>query len=173
MAVLVVGKEKNFAALRPRLFEGRVSTKVAGEVAEAIRVANPHADLDKLAPGTVLTIPDEPKVRLRRELSLDEISDSAIEGIANAGRAALEELAATAISRERDAAAERKRLAGALRAKELAAAMREEPALKADLQAVRAALEEEGGRANERAATLKEAQAEWTAELHTLKALGD
>ena len=36
MPVIIVGSEKNFAALRPRLFSGSVSTKAAGEVSAAI-----------------------------------------------------------------------------------------------------------------------------------------
>ena len=169
MAVLIVGTEKNFAALRPRLFEGRISSKAAGEVADAIRAANPHADLDKLAPGTVLRIPDTPRVSLRGDLSLDETTESAIEGLAEAGRAALEELAAAAAAREREITAERKALARALEAKELAAAMRAEPALKPDIEAARAAVEEEGERAKQRTPALKRALAEWTAELDALK----
>jgi hypothetical protein len=171
MALLVVGTEKNFAALRPRLFEGRISTKVAGEVAEAIRASNPHADLDKLAPGTVLTIPDVPKVRVRGELSLDETTRSGIDSLVEAGRAALEQLAAAAADRERASAAERKELANALEMKELATAARKEPALRPDVESARAAVEQEEARARERAAALKKAQVDWSAELDELKTL--
>jgi hypothetical protein len=38
--MIVVGSEKNFAALRPRLFGGSVSSKAAGEVSAAIANVN-------------------------------------------------------------------------------------------------------------------------------------
>ncbi len=170
MALLIVGTEKTFAALRPRLFEGRVSTKAAGEVAEAIKAANPHADLDKLSPGTVLTIPDLPTVRLRGELSLNEATHSAIEGLGEAGRTVLEELTSTATGRERESAAERKKLVRALETRELAAAMREDPPLKADVEAARVAVQAEEAAAEDRAVALRKAQSEWSTELAVLEA---
>jgi hypothetical protein len=170
MPILVVGTEKNFAALRPRLFAGRVSPKAAGEVAAAIRAANPHADLDKLAPGTVLTIPEAANVSVRGELSLGETVRGAIEGLSNAGKSALEELAATAGAREAEASEERKQLAKTLRSKELDAT-RKDKALAADLDAARNAVAEEDKRGDERAAKLEQAKAEWTEELDAMKGL--
>ena len=112
MPVIVVGTEKNFAALRPRLITGKASTTAVSEISAAIRVANPHANLDRLEPGTILTVPDDlPHVSVHHEVSLDDTTRSAIEGLANAGAAALEELAAAARVRESDGAAERKQLA--------------------------------------------------------------
>jgi hypothetical protein len=171
MPILVVGSEKNFAALRPRLFAGRVSPKAAGEVAAAIREANPHADLDKLAPGTVLTIPETAKVSVRGELSLGETVRTAIEGLSNAGKGALEQLTATAGARETEASEERKQLAKTLRSKELDAATRDDKALAADVDAAREAVAEQDKRAGERAAALEQAKAEWTQELDALKGL--
>jgi len=173
MPILVVGSEKNFAALRPRLFTGRVSPKAAGEVAAAIREANPHADLDKLEPGTVLTIPETAKVSVRGELSLGETVRAAVEGLSNAGKEALEELAATAAAREAEASEERKQLAKTLRSKELDGPIRQDKALAADIEAARTAVTEEEQRSGERAAALDQARAEWTTELDALKGLLD
>ena len=72
MPVLIVGKEKNFAALRPRLFSGPISTAAAREVSEAIAAANPDADLSALQPGTILTVPDSPHLSVRGDVSLDD-----------------------------------------------------------------------------------------------------
>ena len=173
MPILVVGTEKNFAALRPRLFAGRVSPKAAGEVSAAIREANPHADLDKLEPGTVLTIPETDKVSVRGELSLGETVRAAVEGLSNAGKSALEELTATAAARESEASEERKQLAKTLRSKELDGVTRQDKALAADLDAAREAVAEEEQRSGERAAALERAKAEWTKELDALKGLFD
>jgi hypothetical protein len=173
MPIVVVGTEKNFAALRPRLVAGRISTKAAGELAAAIRAANPHANLDKLTPGTVLTIPDAPNVKVRGELSLGDTLEGALEGLSNAGKTALAELTATAGEREGEAAKERKELAKTLASKELEAAGRKDQELAADLEATRKAVDEEDARAGERAAALEKAQGEWAGELDALKGLFD
>ena len=169
MAVLIVGTEKNFAALRPRLFEGRISSKAAGEVADAIRAANPHADLDKLAPGTVLRIPDTPRVSMRGELSLDETTDErdrrARRGRPGGARGAGGDGGGPRTRNRGRAQGPRQGARGeGARRRDAGRA-----ALKPDVEAARAAVEEEGERAKQRTAALKRAQAEWTAELDALK----
>lgn len=173
MPIVVIGSEKNFEALRPRLYAGRVSAKAARELAAAIRAANPHADLDRLEPGTVLTIPDAPNLKVRGELSLGETLENAIEGLSEVGKNALEHVAATAKTREAEAAEERKQLTKALESKELEAAASKDEALAADLDAVREGVAEEEERAGKRAAALEQAKAEWTKELDALKGLFD
>jgi hypothetical protein len=174
MPVIVVGTEKNFAALRPRLFAGKVSNKVAGEVAADVREANPHVNLDRLKPGTVLTVPDSPRVRVRGELSLDETTKSAVEGVANLGKSLLADLAGTSEQREKEATAERKAVLKALESVGTGAGRARDKELAKDLESARKALAEEEERAKERSATVKQAQAEWTAALDELKArLGD
>jgi len=170
MPVIVVGTEKNFAALRPRLISGRVSNAAVGEIVAAVRVANPHADLDKLEPGTILTVPDDlPHVSVRGEVSLDDATRGAIEGLANAGVAALEELVAAARIRESEGKTERKLLDGSLAGSETEAGARRDRALGADVKAIRQAIADEEAAATERVAALKQAQAGWGAELEALK----
>lgn len=171
MPVLVVGTEKNFAALRPRLFTGRVSTRDAREVAAAIREANPDVNLDRLTPGTVLTIPEGAGARVGRELSLDQSVPEALEELASEARTLLDELVAAAKAREREDAAERRLLAKALRSKEVQAAMRGEPALKRDVEAVRKAVDDEAATSEDRLARVDGARTEWFAELDSLRAL--
>jgi len=173
MPIVVVGNERNFAALRPRLFAGRISTKAAGEVARAVREANPHADLDRLEPGTVLTVPDVRTVAVRGELSLDETTKDAVEGLSNAGKEALQALAAAGKARAAEARAERKQLAKSLEAKRLEDAVRKDKRLAGGLAAARKAVAEEEAHDKARETTLKQAQAEWTAGLDALKALLD
>jgi hypothetical protein len=171
MPVIIVGAEKNFAALRPRLFEGRVSTVAVEEVAEAVRIANPHANLDALEPGTVLTVPDLPKVSVRGDISLDDASRQTVAGVAEVATATLAGLTAAARSREKDAAAERKQVAKALAADELDTAARRDKALGANLKAVRESIAAEDDRAKERTAALDKARADWSAELKALTKL--
>jgi hypothetical protein len=171
MPVLVVGTEKNFTALRPRLFTGRVSTRDAREVAAAIRDANPDVNLDRLTPGTVLTIPEGVGARVGRELSLDQSVPEAIGALATEARAVLDELVETAKAREREDASERRSLAKALRSKEVQAAMRREPALKRDVETVRKAVDDEESGAKGRLTSLEAARDEWLAEIDALSAL--
>jgi hypothetical protein len=172
MPVIVVGTEKNFAALKSRLVTGRVSTVAVGEITAAIAAANPHVNLDKLEPGTILTVPEDvPHVSVPGDVSLDDTTRSAIEGLANAGAAALDELTAAAAAREGEGTAERKALTKSLAAKEVDAAARKDKALGTDVKAAQEAIAAEDAAAKTRAAALKKAQADWSAELAALKQL--
>jgi len=179
MAIVVVGNEKNFAALRPRLFGGeKVSSKAAGEVADAVRKANPHADLDKLAPGTVLRIPDSPHVKVRGEVSLDETTAGAVAGIAAHGKELLGEISQAAERRAAETREERAQVLKALdsiggetrKAAGTQAGKPREPGLAKEVTAARKGIEEEDARENERLETLNQAREEWTAGLEALAA---
>jgi hypothetical protein len=170
MPVIIVGNEKNFAALRPRLFGGRVPTAAAREISEAVAAANPHADLDALKPGTILTIPDLPHVSVSGDISLDATTKDVLVGIASAGSDALDDIVAAARSVERTAAAERKQLTATLASGDLANA-RKDKALADDLNAVQKAVDDEEAAAKQRATALQAARNEWSAELKTLQGL--
>jgi hypothetical protein len=171
MPVIIVGNEKNFAALRPRIFSGRVSNATVGEVSDAIAAANPHADLKALQPGTILTVPDSPHVSVRGDVSIDEATKETLAGIAEQGASALEQLVAVSRGLEREATAERKRLIAALSAKELDAAARKDKALASDLKDVQQAMKDEEAAAKQRQTGLQDASKSWNAELDALKGL--
>jgi hypothetical protein len=171
MPVLVVGTEKNFTALRPRLFARRVSMRDVREAAAAIRAANPNVNLDRLAPGIVLTIPEGVGARVSGDLSLDQSVPEAIDALAAEAGTVLDELVSAAKARAREEASERRSLAKALRSKEVQAAMRGEPALKRDVEAVRKAVDDEEAAAKERLAGVERARTEWLAEIDGLRAL--
>jgi hypothetical protein len=171
MPTIIVGTEKNFSALRPVLFEGRVSAAAVAEAAEAIKEANPHADLDKLEPGTVLTVPANlPGVAADLQPSVRVSAGSAdpVRAVPSHGRLELDALAEAAKARDAATRADRKQLAKAFESTALAAAMKRDKRLAADVEAARNALAEEEGRAKERAAELNKAQAEWGAGLDSL-----
>ena len=171
MAVLIVGSEKNFAALRPRLFSGSVSSKRAGEISAAIQEANPHADLKALQPGTVLTIPDDlPHVSISGDVSIDDTSKRAVAGLVTAGGATLTRLTADVKSSAGEAADARKQLVKTLAGKQLADAAGKDAAVAASLKAAQDALAEQDAQAKARADALAKAQAEWGAELTELEA---
>lgn len=170
MSVIVVGTEKNFAALRPRLFGRSVSSKTAGEVSAAIQAANPQADLKALTPGTVLLVPDDlPHVSVRGDLSLDPGAKDAVAGVLAAGDTTLASLTATAQSRARADAAARKQLARTLGGKQITAAAAKDKAIAASLKAAQQALAAANADAKARADALTQAHAEWSAELTALK----
>lgn len=172
MPTIVVGTEKNFTGLRPVLFEGKVSTAVVGEAKEAIREANPHADLDKLEPGTVLTVPENvPGVVVTPKPVVAVGSAEPLGGLSVHGKAELGALAEAAKARDAATRADRKQLAKAFDSTALAAAMKRDKELAADVEAARNALAEEDALAKERAAELKKAQAEWAAGLDSMTQL--
>ena len=171
MAVIIVGTEKNFAALRPRLFSGRVSNAAVKETTDALAAANPHVDLEKLQPGTILTVPDLPHVKVEGDVSLDDTTKQLLEGLANAGASALEDLMTTARKTERAAAAERKQLTATLAGKDLDAAVRKDKTLGADVKAAQDAVAEDEKQAKARATALDEARSDWDTELKALKKL--
>jgi len=172
MAVIIVGNEKNFAALRPRLFSGRVSNAVVRDVTDSIAAANPHVDLQKLEPGTVLTVPESTHVSLRSDISLDDATKQFLGGVADSGADALEELLTAARVAEREAAAERKQVLALLGRTDVGPSRGgPDKAIADDLEAVRKAVEADEAAAKQRAAALKEAQTGWTAELTALREL--
>ena len=171
MPVIIVGTEKNFAALRTRLFSGRVSSARLQEVTDAVAEANPHADLNALKPGTILTIPDSPHLSVSGDISLDDSTKELIDAVANAGVSALDDLVTTARVAERNAAAERKQLVATLGRSELGEAAKRDKALGEDVKAVRKAVDDDEAQAKQHAAALQEATASWKSELESLKGL--
>ena len=171
MSVIVVGAEKNFAALRPRLLTGSVSSKTAGEISAAIQAANPHADLKALAPGTVLTIPDDlPHVSVHGNLSIDNISKTTVTSIVTDGDTTITQLTTSGLAAAQAAATARKALAKSLGGAQLAAAASQDKAVAASIQAAQDALAAADAAAQARQAALTQAQTEWSAELAALKA---
>ena len=170
MPIIVVGAEKNFAALRPRLLAAGTSARIAGEVADDVRKANPGVNLDRLTPGTVLTIPDSPHVSVRGELSLDETTRKWVAAAAEQGKAALGGIAEAATKRQAETKTQRAKALAALDAVGSATRPRERGLAK-DLENARKGVVAEEERATERAAALARAQADWTAGLDTLAKL--
>lgn len=168
MAVLVVGNEKTLAALRRRLFAKKASTKAAKEFTETIREANSHADLDKLRPGTVLTIPDAPGLAVAG-LSID--TSKAIGELSEGAAKVLQALVDEGSKFEGEARAERARNAKALRAKAVTDAAGQDEQVKALVESARKAVAEEEDRAKRRQEALEQAHQEWAAGLEALKKL--
>jgi hypothetical protein len=171
MAVLVVGSEKNFAAVRARVATGTVSSAAAKRIAEAFRQANPGVDLDKLQPGTVLAVPDLPELKARGDLALDDGVERAADAVLAQANQILDGLVETASTLRKEAAAERRQVAKAMDGREVREAAEQIPGLGEDIEAARRALEEDEATDKERAAALKKAQARWAPELTAFREL--
>jgi len=167
MPVLVVGTEKNFTGLRRRLFPGgRAGKAVAARVAAAIRDANPHADLDALRVGTILTIPDLPEITVDTDPTPADTAGAAVEQLGPSLGDALDSVMKAAQAREERDAEERKALRLLLDSGEV----RNVPDadLARDVEAVRAAVAAEEEAAATRQEALRRAGEEWRTELDAL-----
>jgi hypothetical protein len=172
MPTIVVGNERKFSELRPVLFQGRVPAATATEVADAIKEANPTVDLDRLQPGTVLTIPENlPGVVVDPSPVIKVTTgstDPPVRALPAHGRLELDALADASKAVEVAARNDRKRLGKAFDSGALDAAMKRDKQLAAAVAAAKDAVAEEDAAAKERAAELKKAQAEWQAGLDAL-----
>jgi hypothetical protein len=172
MPTIVVGNEKNFSALRPVLFQGRVPAATATEVADRIKEANPTVDLDRLQPGTVLTIPEGlPGVVVEPQPGVvvtTGSTDPPIRAVPAHGKLELDALADASKAAAAAARNDRKGLAKAFASGALDAAMKRDKQLAAAIAGAKDAVAEEDAAAKERAAELKKAQAEWQAGLDAL-----
>jgi len=172
MAVIVVGNEKTLTALKPRLFGGgKVSQAALRETTEAIAAANPHVDLKALQPGTIITVPDSPHVKVKGDVSLDDQTKELFEAMANEGASSLERLMGAAKTLESEAAADRKALAKTLANKDLDTAARKDQQLAADLKTAQEAVAAGDANAKDRATALDEASSDWNKELAEFKKL--
>lgn len=168
--MIIVGNERNFAALRPRLFAGAVSSKVASQVWRGSRPRS--VDLARLAPGTVLEIPDHlPSVSIDRAVALDSGSQQAIAAVLNAGAASIAGLVAGAKARQDEVQSARKPLAAALTSNALLAPRRKDPSLGPRIAAAQKALAAADAADKERRAVLAQAHRQWRQELEGLGAL--
>src|SRR5262249_18444460 len=131
----------------------------------------PHVDLNKLEPGTVLTVPDLPSVKVSGDLSLDDTTKQILAGIAQAGADALGDVVAAAKSAERDAAAERKQLTATLSSTELVGVAGRNKDLGDTVKGVQKAVADEEKAAKDRTTALQQASNAWNAELKTLQGL--
>lgn len=172
MAVLVVGSEATFAALRPRLFgRRRVSPEAAEKVAAALRRANPHADLDALLPGTVLTIPDLEEVAVPDELALDDSVSQTVAAMHEAVLGTLNGVANDAEALGKDDMVRARHLLGTLKSSAVRKAVGDDHVLAGQVERAQRSVSEEDAGVKARLAAVARAREEWAGELDGLKGL--
>jgi len=143
------------------------------DVTEAIAAANPHADLNALTPGTVLTIPDLPRVNVAGDISLDDATKAALAQVAEEAGNTLDQLVATSHGVDRDDASERDDLNKAINGTQINAILSrvDDKNLANDMKALKKAVTDEQQASVARAAALTETSSAWSADLKTLQGM--
>lgn len=154
MRILTIRTQRDAAAARARLIDATASPEAALHAEALLRAANPHLDLDNLAPGAVVLVPDAPELNTQHteesravgleatvaavgdELAtLERSSGAALEVHAGVREASLKELRSRAVKAIEDADAALKPELDRLR-RRLAADAREEPAQRGEFERV-------------------------------------
>jgi hypothetical protein len=156
MRTIVVGDEKNLAALRKRILDPGVTGSARKGIDEELRAANPHLDLDKLSPGAVVVVPDVPG------LSAPPADDQTTTALP------VNFAAATTI----DLGAARKELAKQLGSSQLTKAAKGDDLLRAEVARLNTAIAEEQQRAQQWQDALTAAVPAWRAALDALRGDG-
>jgi hypothetical protein len=170
MRTIVVGDEKNLAALRKRLLDPGVTGSVRKGVDEELRAANPHLDLDKLTPGAVVVVPDVAGVAASPDDGTTAtgtvLPGDLGEVLAGTGADRAGSLGAT---RTIDLGAARLELARQLGSAQLAKATKGDDQLRAEVSRLGEALAEEQRRVEQWRADLTAAMPGWQAGLDALR----
>ena len=92
MRTFIVGEDTKFQSVSDKLLLANLSNVRSEAALKALRELNPHADLNKLAPGTVLFVPDTPGFKVTTTSSATEAPLAALQDLmAKALRLALDE----------------------------------------------------------------------------------
>ena len=91
MRTFIVGEDTKFQSVSDKLLLANLSNVRSEAALKALRELNPHADLNKLAPGTVLFVPDMPGFKVTTTSSATEAPLAALQDLmAKALRLALD-----------------------------------------------------------------------------------
>jgi hypothetical protein len=163
MRTIVVGDEKNLAALRKRILDPGVTGSVRKGIDEELRAANPHLDLDRLSPGAVVVVPDVPGAAAGPDdeaTTVTVLPGNLDAVLASAGGAA---------TRAVDLGEARKELVRQLGSSQLAKATKGDELLRAEVTRLNEAVAEEQRRAGQWQAALTAAVPVWQAGLDALR----
>ena len=83
MRTFVISRGTGIEALRTALIDRRISAARANAAIERLRALNPHVDLERAGPGTVILVPDGPEFASRA-------TGSPVQGAADELRATVE-----------------------------------------------------------------------------------
>lgn len=166
--LFVVTDQPNLSALATAVLRGRTSMATRTAALDAIRLANPTLDLDRLRPGAVVVIPAVPGVRpAATDDPVAEVADDLI-GRVRDGLAALTEADGRGEESRRLDQKDAFELFDSGLVQRLA---RSEPQVGENIASVRAAFEQENVEAKRHGSDLRKAVDGWGADLDVLRGL--
>jgi hypothetical protein len=85
MRVFVIKEETDLAGLRAKLLRARIDESSASAATDRLKALNPHVDFTRLAPGTVLLVPDAAELKQGASTSLGGVTFEAFVKDADTG----------------------------------------------------------------------------------------
>jgi hypothetical protein len=167
MAIIVVGKEKDLAAVAARVLTARASKTAHADAIAALRTANPGIEEAHLRPGTVLVVPDVEGGRV----NVDGAHQGSTAELTDRVRGALEDLAAAFERHTAEDADARERSARTLAAADLKRVATRDPQLRARLAELNKTLKADAKTADGEAEQWRESIESWTGALDAIRPL--
>jgi hypothetical protein len=161
MPIIVVGKEKNLAAVATRVLTARASKTAHADAIAALQAANPGIDHDRLQPGTVLVVPDVSGGRVR----IDGAHQGSLADLAEQVKAALDELADAVDAHAEQDAASRERTSRTIGAADLKRAAGRDPQLRTRLAELGRTVKADAKTASADTERIRTAVQDWAAAL--------
>lgn len=154
MRMLVIKQETDLQALSTRLLSARLSSGKAESAIESLRALNPHLDLQKLAAGTVLLVPDTPSFKASASSS---VAADVFDGFEQLVRSGLDAAAAKLKAGNEARAAQHADVAAVLKTSTVKRVIESDAELKQQLEAETKTFKEDQQRAAEAEQMLQDA----------------
>jgi hypothetical protein len=140
MRTFTISTETDLEALRRSLIDRRISATRAEAAIARIRALNPHVDLDRARPGTVIFVPDGPEFTTRAGATPTGIAAGELQSLAAAALGAAAEALKTGLA---ERAGERRTAREALESAVFRRAIANDQDLQRRAEAAFAAIEED------------------------------
>ncbi len=165
MPIIVVGKEKNLAAVATRMLTARASKATHTKTVAALQAANPGIDHDRLKPGTVLVVPDVAGARVR----IDGAHEGSVAELTAQVTSALDELSAAVDAHAARDATAREHTLRTIGAADLKRAAGRDPDLRTRLSELGRTVKADAKSASADADALRAVVRDWTAAVEAVR----
>lgn len=154
MRILSIEKETDLQALRSELLSTRLAAGKAESALASLQALNPHVDLNKLAAGTVLLVPDTPSFKASASSS---VAADVFDGFEQLVRSGLDAAAAKLKAGNEARAAQHADVAAVLKTSTVKRVIESDAELKQQLEAETKTFKEDQQRAAEAEQMLQDA----------------
>jgi len=168
MRLVVISQATDLQALRKTLFTASQPAATTAAALERVKALNPHVDLQRLAPGTVLVLPDLPSMNPSHSRSL---GGDAFAGLATEATNGLKAAVQRARAGADGSAADRSDVTAALRLAAVKRIVESDPTFSRQLEAAGARASADQKQAQVAAAAVEKLAAQTAAELAKLAKL--